>query len=382
MSLDPDLRARLEAGPSIDAWDALRRWLDAGARSQPPSAAALAEADVAMAAWPAGNRAATAQDWTRIAAGGRPPSWWPLVRAVTIDEFAGLEPVGALQDVVKLSFGQRAANVQVADLAALPALRELVMGGLGGDALMRMPPLPLPQLQRLSMTVDRLPQDFAQRFAQLQILSLSRSSMLERLPPLPAGLQALDLSGCPRLTDLGALQACASLQMLDLRGCDGIRSLDALRGLPLLARLRLDARHPRSLAPLAGVPSLQSLWIGAGPASLDLGPLAGHAGLREIGLDGCTPPVGLQALSHLPALQQLHVLRCGLEALPSLGHASKLRVLDVEGLPALQALPALPAEHRLDLLRLVGLPRLVLPVLPAAARQVVQACPGVAGRTA
>lgn len=243
MSLDPDLRAQLASGPSTHAWERTRHWFSAANLSGESAAQALAEAQAALSDWPAADRAASAEEWARIAAGGHPPIWWPLVRAVTIGEFADLRPLKALSDIVSLSFDQRAATVHAVDLAALPALRELALGSLGDDALATLPPLP--HLLRLSMTSCGLPQDFAQRFPALQALSLSRSERLTQLPALPVDLQSLDLSGCKSLTDLAPVADCKALWQLDLRGCDSIQSLQPLRALPQLSHLRRDGDDAR-----------------------------------------------------------------------------------------------------------------------------------------
>lgn len=243
MSLDPDLRAQLESGPSTHAWERTRHWFSTANLSGESAAQALAEVQAALVDWPAADRAAGADEWARIAAGGRMPTWWPLVRAVTIGEFAELRPIEALSNIVSLSFDQRVHRVPAADLAALTDLRELALGELGDDVLPELPPLPY--LLRLSMTSRGLPEDFAQRFPDLQALSLSRSEQLTRLPTLPADLQSLDLSGCKSLTDLGPLADCKSLWQLDLRGCDSIQSLQPLRALPRLTHLRSDGDGAR-----------------------------------------------------------------------------------------------------------------------------------------
>lgn len=355
--LDPVLRDRI-VGKAPDAWKALRAWL-AEFPPEEEMAAVLAEAEAALADWPAANRSADAGEWAMIAAGGRPPLWWPLVQAVTIDEFAELEPVWALQSVRVLRFGQRARTRRLTALSGLPHLRELALGGLGDEGLLATPPLP--NLARLSVAAESLPDDFFRRFQGLSSLSLANSSRLERLPPLPSGLVELDLAGCASLGSIDAVASCANLRCLGIQGCDRLENLTPLAGLTLLERVDMDARRKRSLQPLASCKNLRELWIGEGETRVDLVPLLNHPGLRVLGLEGCRRVEGIAALT-LPALEEFHLLRCAAAALPDLGKCPHLRVLDLEGLHDLAGLPPLAPGVDLALLRLVD-----LPALPASA---------------
>ena len=230
------------------------------------------------------------------------------------------------------------------------------------------------------MSADRLPDDLAYRLPGLQALSLIGSASLLSLPRLPRSLRSLALGGCGQLVDVSALAQCPELETLELPGCDNLLDLSALKALKQLRHLRLDARVRRSLVALIGLERLESLWIDGGTAALDLAPLAGHRTLCRLGLQEGSALQGLQALADLPALESLHVLRCGNVQLPPALGSLALRELDLEGLPTLQHLPSLTSGTRLTLLRLVGLPQLVTAALPPAERTVVQGCPGVPER--
>jgi hypothetical protein len=348
--IDPGLRAQLAAADST-AWTALRAWLSTSPADQ-ASSATLDEVEDIVAGWPLAVRTAGADDWARIEGGGERPIWWPLVRTVTIDGWTALEPIDALLDMHSIRFQQRAQTNALARLGELPTLRELVVGGLGSEGLDALPPLP--HLERLSATAESLPEDFAARFPALRSLSLANSSHLSRLPVLPGGLVDLDLSGCPRLEGIAEITACEALRSIDLSRCDALQDLSALARLPAIERIRLDARRARRLEPVGACASLRDLWIGAGGEAVDLRPLDKHTRLRALGLEGCTNVAGLAGLE-LPSLEELHVLRCGVAGLPELGASRRLRVLDLEGLPAIHALPLLGQGHVLELLRLIDM---------------------------
>jgi hypothetical protein len=364
--MDSELRAKIAAGDSA-AWDALRAWLSSAAaeRIKP---ADFAEIERAIDRWPAAVRAAGPDDWARIEGGGEPPAWWPLVRTVTIDGWTSLDPIDALHGIESVHFQQRAQTSSLARLAQLPVLRQVVVGGLGSEGLTALPPLP--GLEHLSATADRLPPGFAARFPSLRSLSLANSSQLETLPALPDRLVELDLSGCVRLVDIEAVAACETLQGIDLRRCDGVRDLSPLAGLPALERVRLDAGTERRLDPVAARTTLRDLWIGRGDATVDVRPLQHHQRLQALALERCTTVQGLKDLE-LPALEELHIIRCGVTGLPDLRVSERLRVLDLEGL-SIHALPRIASGRVLEYLRLVDMSALGPDVHRPAAHHVVE----------
>jgi hypothetical protein len=364
--IDPELLAKLVPADSA-AWDAVRAWLSATSERGSPKA--LAELEEPLSGWSATVRAADSDEWARIEAGGKPPVWWPLVRTVTIDGWTSLDPLDALQGVENIRFGQRAQSSSLARLAHMPMLRDVAVGGLGSGGIDALPPLA--NLEQLSATAERRPLDFAARFPALRSLSLANSSQLEALPELPEGLVELDLAGCRRLTRVDGIDRCKSLRSLDLSRCDAVGDLAPLASLPAIERIRLDARRVRPLDAVGSRPTLRDLRIGPGEAVLDLRPVHRHPRLQAFGLVRCTSVEGLAGLE-LPALEELHVIRCNVAGLPELRVSEHLRVLDLEGLPGVGTLPPIASGHVLEYLRLVGMSGLPPGGERLAARRVVE----------
>lgn len=309
----------LHAEPSELGWRAV---LDELVRP-----ADLVVAERGLARWPDSLRAAPAGVWSSIQMGSRPPVWWPLIRAVRLDDDDGLEPVAALAGLTLLDLGRQADRLDLEPLESLPRLRDLrLWGGVRTDLT------PLANL------------------AGLTHLDMPGAALLEDIAPIATlgALVHLGLRGAARLTDLNPLAGLRSLRTLLLADCT---SLSDLRALAPLAELRVleigPAPRVASIETLAGLPQLGSLTLDAGRSGMILPPLAARHGLRRLEVTA-RPLAGLEPLAGLVALTDLII-----------DDAPSLRDLDVAaGLTALTSLRVRNAPELVDVTGLRGLPRL------------------------
>ena len=190
-------------------------------------------------------------------------------------------------------------------------------------------------------------------------LSLSQLR-IDRLPArigeLAPWLVELDLSGCHRLRDLGALAPLQALQSLDLTVCSQVSDLSALAPLQALQSLNLSGCSQVSdLSALARLQALQSLNLSGWSQVNDLSALVPLQALQSLNLSGCSELSDLSALASLQALQILDLSECSqVSDLSALALLPALQILDLSGcsqVSDLSAMALLPALQILDLSR-------------------------------
>ncbi len=184
---------------------------------------------------------------------------------------------------------------------------------------------------------------------------------VEDLSPLAnlAGLQALDLGDCDKVTDLSPLAGLPGLRSLNLEGCTQVTDLTPLGALRGLRRLTLgDCAGVVDLSPLAGLTGLEFLDLGRCRNLADLSPLSGLPGLRSLNLRSCEKLADLSPLAGLSRLETLELAYCeGVTDLSPLEGLAGLRMLDLQGgreavqdLKLLKALPAAaPGQDYIEL---------------------------------
>jgi hypothetical protein len=216
------LSGQVEGDATPGAPDAVAGEGDATAGTPDTVAGKVDAADQALRDWPDEIRAAPPGAWAEIERGQSPPSWWGLVRALTLGPGEGLQPTEALRSVRILDLGRDADGLDLDDLADLPNLSEL---RLWGGTLSDLTP-----------------------FADLP------------------GLTALDIEGATLLTDVTPLGELTGLTRLRLRGAAQLSDVGPLAGLHRLRTLLLsDCASLVDLAPLADLPSLAYVDLSGSP---------------------------------------------------------------------------------------------------------------------
>lgn len=143
------------------------------------------------------------------------------------------------------------------------------------------------------------------------------------------GLEELDLSG-NHLRDLDGLESLSKLRTLNLSR-NQLRDLSPLKGLSALEELTLSQNSIVDLTPLTELLALQKLNL-SGNRIVDLSPLAGLIALEELDL---SVPDFLEQEENVNQLQKedLYYLSNDPETLAPLSGLTKLRILNLDGLP-------------------------------------------------
>ena len=124
-----------------------------------------------------------------------------------------------------------------------------------------------------------------ERLVGLTSLAVVDSRKLTTLEGLGAlsRLASLDLTMCPKLASLDGIEAATALQAVTLETCNRVDDLGPLANLPDLRVVQIEMRSTPSVAPLAGHPSLEYLWvIGRKPPSGEIEALLETTSLRMI----------------------------------------------------------------------------------------------------
>jgi Leucine-rich repeat (LRR) protein len=141
-----------------------------------------------------------------------------------------------------------------------------------------------------------------------------------------SNLRVLHLEGPLEVTDLRPLSGLRKLQALTLTACPGLSDLGPLRHMPQLAKMSLR---------LSGYSKLP-----ANKALTDLSPLADVPNLEELRLEGLSGLRDLGPLANLRRLQTLELaVPIGLSDLKPLGQCTGLRTLRVSGVKASDLAP-------------------------------------------
>jgi hypothetical protein len=227
---------------------------------------------------------------------------------------AGLARLGELKRVEWLSLGYLVKAIKPADmgwLAALPALKHLIVSGAGMSAKL----------------VDALTGCAALRTLELDQLKLSDAAV-KKLAGLP--LERLKLTEAP-LTDkgfaaLGQMKTLRALYVIVEKGQLGDVGLQALGALPALevlyVNLRYSTYNATTLAPLAAIPTLEILSIDP------------HA-------QSVTTPGGLSTLVGAPALCHIEL------GAYSEGPLDAPTAAALKTIPTLRVVGSITANHEL-----------------------------------
>jgi hypothetical protein len=118
------------------------------------------------------------------------------------------------------------------------------------------------------------------------------------------GVEGLDLSGCPMLSDLSPLQPLRNLTRLSLNNCTGVSDIRPLAGLKRLRELYLEGCL--GITNLDGLQSCENLRILFLGASAELTPLKDlkcledlHLHYTDSGKTDLTPLAKLRSLRHI-----------------------------------------------------------------------------------
>lgn len=186
----------------------------------------------------------------------------------------------------------------------------------------------------------------------LVVLEAAGCRGLMALPITAGGLAAreLDLSGCPKLRDLGGLsifsalrrlsvarcaaledisplRAAVGLQVLDIGSCTGIRDLSSLAACQELRDLDAQATSVRDISPLASCHNLVSLNLSGCRRLSDVSPLTACRQLRRLCLRSCPRLADISMLQDCAELAVLDLTGCsGLAAPPGLAERCDVRV--------------------------------------------------------
>ncbi|MBM4037076.1 MAG: hypothetical protein FJ290_01065 [Planctomycetes bacterium] len=179
-------------------------------------------------------------------------------------------------------------------------------------------------------------------------------------------LRVLHLEGPLEITDLRPLSGLRKLQALTLTACPGLSDLGPLRHMPHLARLSLRLwgysglpmnNALTDLSPLADVPNLEELSIEGLWSLRDLGPLPKLRRLQALEL--AAPRVSdVKPLGQCAGLRRLRVVSVKVSDLAPLASLAELRHLDIHSPRSLggpvvpEGIAALGALKRLESLRL------------------------------
>lgn len=181
---------------------------------------------------------------------------------------------------------------------------------------------------------------YPSRLAKVTKLELSHK-MLSEINDIAwfTGLERLELSGNPDVTNIEYLSRLENLRYLDLCST-GVSDLSAIAELKDLRVLRIVGTPVKDLGPLAGLTSLLELDIdGYDFDPLDIAPLAGLVNLEklEVSTDDLAPLAGLTELKSLTICGKYSDLNAltdlmKLEVLHIMGDS---RPLDITGLSSL-----------------------------------------------
>jgi hypothetical protein len=237
------------------------------------------------------------------------------LRVENLDFQADCSVIPSCLKLEALDISHISQDVDLAWLTQCPALKCLVLDGIGGEGL---------DLSVLTK-MDRLE---TASFCHSLLNSLAFLSNTE--------IVTLDLSGCCRISDLTPLGEMSRLENLEISSCVSVTDL----------------------SPLGACPGLK-LLIAQGLERLDENALAGLtpgcSSLRTIDLsDGSADDVSLAPLALLPSLEILDLSCCNLTSVDELRGSPALRVLDVshcEALPSVSAL--LMGKRRCPMLKTV-----------------------------
>lgn len=226
------------------------------------------------------------------------------------------------------------ATSDIRDVADIPALTELDLGGnttLADLGVMRgaLPHIRSLQLQRCPLIHDFSP---LANLKSLHSLDVSHNAQLQTINwlGLSTVLRILDLSGCRGLEDiaplrylrstlthlwlastavedLSTLAVCEQLQLLDVSGCWRLTSLQPLGLLPLLHTVDASRSGIKDVDGLAGSGSLEILRLLHCKQLQDLSPLGTVANLRQLAGDG-SDIRRVDGLARLVGAQKLQLL--------------------------------------------------------------------------
>lgn len=194
---------------------------------------------------------------------------------------------------------------------------------------------------------------------QLQSLSLSGGicQMLKTIEPLSKlpELTALALLGCPADLDLNPLSEMPKLNELALSDCITSSNLSIISSLIQLDCLSLNVNESfKDLTPLAHLINLRSLLISGGSEIVDIGSLAALHKLEELHLFWCPSLKNLAPLAELRSLESLLLFKCtdcDVTPLAGLTHLRKLVLSGcgpVKGLNLLSGMKNLKDLHIVD----------------------------------
>ena len=129
---------------------------------------------------------------------------------------------------------------------------------------------------------DLLPLEHLGGLMSLAVVDSRSLTTLDGLGALPR-LLSLDLTTCPGLATLAGIEQAKTLQAVTLESCNKVDDISPLADLHDLRVVQIEMRSTPSLAPLAGHPSLEYLWvIGRKPPSDQIEALLDTPSLRMI----------------------------------------------------------------------------------------------------
>lgn len=235
------------------------------------------------------------------------------------------------EDVTELGL----SNLQLTDISALSACRELLRLNLAGNALSDLTPLmDLPYLEELNLSDNQV--------ADLRPLMAMRS------------LQHLELSD-NAVSSIAPLATLSELRELSLRG-NAVADLAPLRSLTALETLDLEntGLTDEALAVLAEIPSLRNLNLRENPAltgnevdalkralpqcevttstlvyTVDINGERRRMDVTELDISGAEEVFPLAEIWQLQALEKLRLSGDGIKSIYDLGGLKELRELDL-----------------------------------------------------
>jgi len=193
---------------------------------------------------------------------------------------------------------------------------------------------------------------------QLKDLSLTGSicqklKTIEPLTQLP-DLRALTLFDCPEGLDLIPLAQIPRLDELTLSGCITSSNLSIISSLTHLDCLSLNVDESfKDLTPLAQLKNLKSLLISGCSEVADIGPLAALQKLEELHLFWCPSLTNLAPLAELPNLESLLLFKCTACDVTPLTRLTHLRKLVLSGCGSVKGVNLLSGMKNLKELHIV-----------------------------
>jgi hypothetical protein len=193
---------------------------------------------------------------------------------------------------------------------------------------------------------------------QLKDLSLTGSicqklKTIEPLTQLP-DLRALTLFDCPEGLDLMPLAQIPRLDELTLSGCITSSNLSIISSLTHLDCLSLNVDESfKDLTPLAQLKDLRSLLISGCSEVADIGPLAALLKLEELHLFWCPSLTNLAPLAELPNLASLLLFKCTACDVTPLTRLTHLRKLVLSGCGPVKGVNLLSGMKNLKELHIV-----------------------------